>query len=68
MGLAARLDWGSGFNDSFVDNTSIPVTQDDGHGYAGDCGDLAFDFHAEGTAVMTANGSLSIYGTPLVAY
>jgi hypothetical protein len=39
-------------------------------GYAGDCGGLAFDVprhKAQGTAVMTAHGSLSICGTPLAA-
>ena len=52
---------GSGFNDSFFNNTCIPITQGNNRGYAGDCGELAIGFSVGGNNVRTADGELELY-------
>lgn len=66
-GAPGTPNWsgGSGFNDSYINNTCIPVSQDAGHGYTGDCGQLAIGFRVSGTRVLTKNGSLSVCGHSL---
>ena len=59
---------GSGYNDRFVNNTCIPISNTGTVGYTGDCGELAIGFKVAGTTVMTQNGTLSICGTSLAKY
>jgi hypothetical protein len=57
---------GSGFNDSFVNNTCIPTALErNSNGYPGDCGRLAIGFRVANNSIHTLNGSIEICGMDL---